>query len=300
MRIMLFDCAVIGGGPAGMTASLVLGRARRKIILFDDNKPRNAVTKESHGFLTRDGVKPSELKKIAHEELSNYPTVILKKTEVVQISKKEKLFSIETIEGGVYSARKIIFATGIKEVLPNIEGMHSFYGKSIFSCPYCDGWELKDKVIAIISNHQAIFEMIKLVYNWSKNLIVCTDGSNTIRNEERNELERRGIRLFNQKMKQIVGNEGMVKAIKFVDDTEVSIEGGFITPEWVPTTSIAQSLGCELDEKDGLNTDALGRTNIEGVYAAGDVTTPSQVIIAAGEGSKAAIGVNTDLTIEDF
>ncbi|WP_042349802.1 NAD(P)/FAD-dependent oxidoreductase [Bacillus massiliigorillae] len=297
---MLYDCAVIGGGPAGMSASLVLGRARRNVILFDDNEPRNAVTRESHGFLTRDGVKPNELKKIARTELSKYPSIILQRMKIASIRKGDNHFSIETLEGELYSARKIIFATGVKEALPNIEGIQTFYGNSIYSCPYCDGWEMKEKAIAIISNHQAIFESIKLIYNWSKNLIVCTDGSHTLSEEEKSELERKEIQLFEQKVKQLVGNEGMVKAIRFADGVEVPIEGGFITPEWVSTTSIAQSLGCEIDKNGGLNTDGLGRTNIEGIYAAGDVTTPSQVVIAAGEGSKAAIGVNTDLTNEDF
>lgn len=297
---MHYDCAVIGGGPAGMTASLVLGRARRKVILFDDNKPRNAVTKESHGFLTRDGVKPAELKQIAHAELSQYPSIFIKNSEVIKVKKVEDVFFIETTERETFFVRKIIFATGIKEALPDIEGLQTFYGKSIFSCPYCDGWELKEKTIAIISNHQAIYELIKLLYNWSKNLIVCTDGSCTITKEEKNELAQKGIQLFEQKVKKVVGSNGLVHAVQFIDETEVAIEGGFITPEWVPTTSMAKALGCEIDKHGGLNTDGLGRTNIEGVYAAGDVTTPSQVIIAAGEGSKAAIGVNTDLTNEDF
>ncbi|MGM9923535.1 MAG: NAD(P)/FAD-dependent oxidoreductase [Bacillus sp. (in: firmicutes)] len=297
---MLLDCAIIGGGPAGMSASLVLGRAERNIILFDQNKPRNAVTRLSHGFLTRDGVSPAEFRRIAQNELRTYPAVSLRETKVIVVEKADRLFRIRTLEGESHIARTVLFATGIKEVLPPIEGMAALYGSSLYSCPYCDGWELKDKTLAIISDHKAVFKLIKLVYNWSKRLIVCTNGRR-MENETRVELAKRNIAVYEQKITRLTGKGGMIDTIIFEDGGEAAaVEGGFITPEWLPNNTLAQSLGCELDKHGGLNTDALGRTNIKGVYAAGDITTPSQLIIAAAEGSRAAMGVNVDLAEMDF
>lgn len=297
---MLIDCAIIGGGPAGLNAALILGRSGRQVLLFDDNKPRNAITRESHGFLTRDGIKPSEFKAIALVELKKYPSVSLQNTKIVSVKKEDGYFLVETINGESYKSRKVILATGLKEELPNIAGIKQFYGTSLFSCPYCDGWELKNKPLAVISDHEHVLDLVKLVYNWSGNLIVCTNGKNTITGDPKTELQGKGIRIYDSKIEAVSGMEGLIDTIRFVDGEEVVVKGGFITPEWIPTTIIGEALGCDIDEKGGLNTDYLGRTNIEGVYAAGDITTPSLLIIAAGEGSKAAIGVNTDLTNEDF
>jgi thioredoxin reductase len=139
---------VIGGGPAGLNAALVLGRSSRKTILFDDNKPRNTVTSESHGFITRDGINPKELKRIAQEELYRYPNVRVEKQRVHRINKENTLFKVETENGEAYSAKKIILATGFKEVLPDIPRVKEFYGKSLFICPFCDGRELKDRPLS--------------------------------------------------------------------------------------------------------------------------------------------------------
>src|SRR5436853_2415150 len=142
---MIIDCAIIGGGPAGLNAALVLGRARRAVLLFDDNQPRNAVTQETHGFLTRDGVKPGELRHLAHLELRKYPTVEIRHTRITDVRNHEGLFELVADNSDVVQARALILATGLKETLPAIAGIHDYYGKSLFNCPYCDGWELRDK-----------------------------------------------------------------------------------------------------------------------------------------------------------
>jgi thioredoxin reductase len=139
---MIVDCAIIGGGPAGLNAALVLGRARRRVLVFDDNHPRNAVTQESHGFVTRDGVKPHEFRAIAHQELRKYPSVDVQHVRVTAIRKASDAFAITTEKGDVFSAKTVLLATGLKEILPPIDGLHDYYGKSVFCCPYCDGWEL--------------------------------------------------------------------------------------------------------------------------------------------------------------
>jgi thioredoxin reductase len=151
---MLFDCAIIGGGPAGLNAALVLGRARRNTILFDNDNPRNAVTQESHGFITRDGIKPKEFREIAHKEIDKYPSVAYAKKDVTSIIKNNQLFELVTFEKEVYQSKTIIISSGLKDVLPNIENISDYYGKSLFNCPYCDGWELRDKPLVVIIDDQ--------------------------------------------------------------------------------------------------------------------------------------------------
>ncbi|WP_416150145.1 NAD(P)/FAD-dependent oxidoreductase [Salipaludibacillus sp. HK11] len=299
---MMLECAVIGGGPAGLNAALVLGRSRRKMIMFDDNKPRNAVTSESHGFITRDGIHPQEFKRIAEEELSKYPGVTIEKQRVLQINKENHLFQVKTENGDVYFARKIILATGFKEVLPDISRVKEFYGKSLFSCPFCDGWELRDRSLAVIANNQKAFHMAKMVSNWTNDLIVCTNGSNALSLEEQQLLKSKGININEKKIASVVGEAGILEKIQFDDGSAVLREGGFITAEWVQAATFESSLGYTLNEQGGIETDNWQRTNVEGVFACGDsrIPGPSQLIIAAAEGSMAAMAVNAALIEEKF
>ncbi|WP_170006491.1 NAD(P)/FAD-dependent oxidoreductase [Bacillus fonticola] len=298
---MILDCAVIGGGPAGLNAALVLGRSRRKTILFDDNTPRNAVTSESHGFITRDGIHPQEFKRIAQEELGRYPDVRIERQRVHRINKENNLFQVETENGEVYSAKKIILATGFKEVLPDIPRVKEFYGKSLFSCPFCDGWELRDRPLAVIAEDQKAFHMAKVVSNWTSDLIIFTNGRKVLSLEEQELLKNNGISINEKKISSLIGKEGMLGKIQLEDGTSVLREGGFITAEWKQAASF-DSLDYTLNEQGGITTDNWQRTNTEGLYACGDtrIAGPSQLIIAAGEGSMAAIAVNAALIEEKF
>ncbi|MBB6450893.1 thioredoxin reductase [Geomicrobium halophilum] len=299
---MILDCAVIGGGPAGLNASLVLGRSRRNTVLFDDNKPRNSVTNESHGFITRDGINPKELRGIASEELDKYPDVEIKRQRVINVTKKDQLFMIETDDEEVYKAKKVVLATGLKEKLPDINRINYFYGISIFSCPFCDGWELRDRPLAVIAENSRAFHMAKVVYNWTNDLIVSTNGSQILSIDEKNVLKKKGIKIYEQKISSLIGDNGYLKNISFEDGTTLSREGGFIVPELEQSSSIGEVLGCEFNNQGAIKTDGIGRTNVEGVFACGDtsIIAPSQLIIAAAEGSKAAIGVNAALVEETF
>ncbi|WP_405098040.1 NAD(P)/FAD-dependent oxidoreductase [Oceanobacillus sp. FSL H7-0719] len=299
---MIVDCAVIGGGPAGLNAALVLGRSRRKTVLFDDNKPRNLVTSESHGFITRDGIHPQELKRIAHEELYRYPDVRIEKQRVHRINKENTLFKVETENGEVYTAKKIILATGFKEVLPDIPRVIEFYGKSLFNCPFCDGWELRDRPLAVIADDQKAFHLAKLVSNWTNDLIVFTNGKEVLSLEEQEVLKSNGIRINEKKIAAFIGEEGMLEKIQFEDETSVLREGGFIATEWIPADTFKSALEYTLNEQGGIATDSMKRTKTEGVFACGDtrIAGPSQLVVAAGEGSMAAISVIAALTEEKF
>lgn len=300
---MLFDSAIIGGGPAGLSAALVLGRARRNIILFDNNKPRNAVTHESHGFITRDGTNPGEFRQIAHDELSRYPSIEFKHGEVTSVTKNEMSFDLITSDGEKHQSKTIVISTGLKDVLPNIDNISKFYGKSLFNCPYCDGWELRDRpLVVIIENQKNVIHYVQTVYNWSKDLVVCTNGKVILDSEQKRLLQRKGIKIIEQRIKGLVGQEGLLEQIVFEDGETMARKNGFVLPQLIQFSSFGKQLGCANNLMGGIATDSSGRTNIQGVYAAGDasVIAPSQLIYAAAEGSRAAVGVNTDLIQQEF
>ncbi|MBB2481785.1 NAD(P)/FAD-dependent oxidoreductase [Bacillus sp. APMAM] len=300
---MILDCAIIGGGPAGLNAALVLGRARRNVILFDNSRPRNAVTQESHGFITRDGVAPSEFRNLAHQDISKYPSVKIKESKIQEVKRESpSLFQLITQEGKSYLSRKILIASGLKESLPNVNNIKDYYGKSIFSCPYCDGWELREQPLVIISENQHALHLAKMVYQWSKDLIVCTNGHKILSESEEMLLKKKGIRIMEERIVNLIGSDGKLEKVVFEDGTEVNRTGGFVTTDLVQPNEFAISLGCELNKSGGIIVDALGRTNVEGVYAAGDTTLngPSQLIISAAEGSRAAMGINYEFTMEEF
>jgi thioredoxin reductase len=299
----LFDCAIIGGGPAGLNAALVLGRARRNTILFDNNNPRNAVTQESHGFITRDGIKPKEFREIAHRDISKYPSVIHEKSEILSITKKEQLFELVNSNKELHQSKTIIIATGLKDVLPPIENISDYYGKSLFNCPYCDGWELRDKPLVVIIEEQTQgFHFIQTVYNWSKDLIVCTNGKSILNSEQKLLIQNKGIKILENKINNFEGKNGQMEKINFENGDSIIRKGGFVLPQPIQASEFAKKLGCENNSLGGISVDFYGRTNIGGVYAAGDasVFAPAQLIIAAADGLKAAVGVNRDLIQKEF
>jgi len=298
----MYDCAIIGGGPAGLNAALVLGRARRQVIFFDNNKPRNNVTEESHGFITRDGVKPQEFRDIAYQEISKYPSVEFKNNEVMTITKNDSCYVLMTDEEETFEAKRILLATGLKEIFPDINGISDYYGKTLFNCAYCEGWELKDKALIVVGVTQHLFHAVKIIYNWSKDIIVATNGANNLSNENKEALQNKGIQVVEKKITEFVGENGRLNQVVFEDGTTIERESGFIIPEFVQSCKFGEQLGCKLNDQGFIVVDNFGRTNIPGVYAAGDTIglTSAQLVISASDGSRAAIGINIDLTIEEW
>lgn len=296
------DCAILGAGPAGLSASLVLGRARRNVALLDNGTNRNRVTQASHGFITRDGIKPADFKKIALDELTKYPSVMFYEKTVTQIKKQagNEWFQIITSDEAVFYAEKIILATGVQEVYSSVPDMQRYYGKSIFSCPYCDGWELRDQpLIILIEDEESAYYMAKLVYNWSRDLVVATNGY-SVSPAMRTELERRNIAVVTEPVKQLYGDDGYLHKVEFVSGLTIKRTGGFITPGFYRPNQFAEQLGCMLQENGAIATDESGRTSQKNIYAAGEYAQsgPSSLMIAAADGSKAAFAVNADMTNE--
>ncbi|SFX71765.1 Thioredoxin reductase [Bacillus altitudinis] len=297
---MLLDCAIIGGGPAGLSAALVVGRGRKQVIVFDDELPRNRVTQESHGFITNDGMTPFEIRQTGEADLQKYPNIQIKRSRINDIQKREEFFTLLTHEGDTFEAKKIILATGLQDILPEIEGIHDVYGKTLFSCPFCDGWELKDKALALIAENQRALHMAKLLSNWTKDLIVFTNGHG-LAEEDKSLLTEHSIQVIDVPIVSIDHDNGELRSLQLANGETVKREGGFVASEFKQSAPFAEKLGCQMTKNAGIETDILGRTTVSGVFACGDnLGGPAQLVLAAAAGSQAGMGVIHELVQEKF
>ncbi|AIQ47157.1 pyridine nucleotide-disulfide oxidoreductase [Paenibacillus sp. FSL R7-0273] len=293
------DVVIIGGGPAGLNAALVLGRARKSVIVIDDLQPRNIVTRETHGFLTRDGASPREFRKAAHEELAAYPSVSRVSDTASAVTGKDGAFEITTASGAVYLGKKLLFAVGKKDLPLSVDGLAEVYGKSAFVCPYCDGWELRDKKLVLIVTGAHALHLAKVISGWTKDYSICTNGPAELSGEERGELAQHGVLVHEAAIETIESEEGMVRQVILADGTRLPCEGIFFAPKLTRGSDLPQALGCEMNEVGSVVIDDYGKTNIPGVFSAGDAASEKyQAIAAAASGALTAIMINGELNGE--
>jgi len=299
MKNQIFDVAIIGGGPAGLNAALLLGRARKNVALVDEGRPRNAVTREIHGFLTRDGMMPSEFRRIAKEEIGAYPSVSFFTETAVSITGADCRFEIETTEGQQLLAKKVLFAVGMKDRPLDILGLTEVYGKSAFVCPYCDGWELRDQPLVIITKGAELMHFAPLISGWTKDFTVCTNGPDELTDIEREEIRKSQVSLFESPIRQIDSVDGMVRQVALEDGTTIACRGIFFKPVLVTGSDLPRTIGCQMTETGAVVVDEFGKTNIPGIYSAGDVASPlHQAIAAASMGAFIAAVINNELNAE--
>lgn len=296
----IFDCAIIGGGPAGLNAALLLGRANRLVALFDTNNDHLAF--ELQESISRNGNAAIEFMQAAKEKLNQYPTIQSIVSQSVRAIKQSdnKLFKIYTEDGENFLAEKVLLTDGTK-IQTDIPNFKQYYNKSIFTSPYGYGWELKGKKLIYINESGDVARTAKIIFNLSNNLVVATNGHEIKENEKR-ELENKGINVITNKIKEMKGHNGLLSSVAFEDGLEIEREAGFITPSIYTTNTIGQGFSCDLDEQGLIVVDLFGRTSEKNVYAAGDAAqpAPTEIVLSEATGLQAAITINTDISIEKF
>jgi thioredoxin reductase len=297
----MFDVIIVGGGPAGLSAALILGRCLRTVLLLDNNRPRNGWSDKLSGYLTRDGIPPAGFQELAHAEIRRYETVEFKEDEVEKVRRSGTGFEVSVRSGEVYHSRKLLLATGVLDDIPKLENILNFYGKSVHLCPYCDAWELRGKPIAVYGKANRGSRFALSLRNWTSDLVLCTDGPSGLEPEERALLEKHGIPVREDPIRELKGVGHQLTHIVFQSGEELAREALFFnTPSYIKSKLLEQ-LECDFSQQEGVVTGKYESTDVPGLFVAGNICRDVQlVIVAAGEGAEAAFGINTALTRESY
>jgi thioredoxin reductase len=287
-----FDVVIVGGGPAGLAAALVLGRMRRRVLLLDADDPAHGVSDGVHGLFGHDGTPPLELRRIAREQLRPYDSVTVRIAAVDEARSTPRGFTV--LAGGTMTeAGVLLLATGMGCELPPIEGVAEVWARGAYHCPYCHGWELRDRPLAAYGTGAAGLAL--LLSSLSDDVVLLTDGGSELQPDEAERLSSVGVVVRDDSVARLEAEDGKLARIVFADGATDDRTGLFLLPSFTRSPLPAQ-LGCELDESDAILIDEDGRTSIPGVFAAGDATTDKKAaVLAAAAGSRAAYAINAGL-----
>jgi thioredoxin reductase len=290
-----YDVVVVGGGAAGLSAALVLVRARRTVAVVDAGGPRNAPAAHMHGFLSRDGMSPRDLLTAGRSEVAGYGGRLIDDT-VVGV---EPGFHVRLASGSPLRARRILVATGLCDELPDVPGVRERWGRDLLHCPYCHGWEVRDQPLGVLGGTPEAVQHALLVRQWSPD-VTLFPHTDVLSPEQREQLTARGIQVVEGTVARLVIDNDHLQGVELADGTVIARAAVFVRPRFVPNADLLAGLGCAMDENGWVVHDPLGRTTVAGVWVAGNAADPrAQVISAAGQGSAAAIGLNADLVDED-
>jgi thioredoxin reductase len=285
----------------GYLQGMALGRAIRRVLIIDSGKPCNAQTPYSHNFLTQDGRPPRQIAETAREQLNQYQTVEHHAGVATSGRKTDGGFDITTASGKTFTAKKLIFATGVRDLMPPITGFAACWGISIIHCPYCHGFEVRNEKTGIMAKGDAAFEMAKEIYNWTKDLTLFTNGPSLLSKEQAEKLKQKGIRMVETEIQEFVHREGQLRHVALKDGTQVVLKAVYARPSYEQHCTIPETLGCGLTEGGHVKVDAFQRTTIVGVFACGDNCTPLRSVSnAVAMGTIAGAMVNKALVTEEF
>ncbi|HEX5044198.1 MAG TPA: NAD(P)/FAD-dependent oxidoreductase [Candidatus Polarisedimenticolaceae bacterium] len=290
-----FEVAIVGGGPAGLSAALMLGRCRRKVVVFDDGHPRNASSRAAHGFLTRDGAPPELLRRAGVEEVERYG-VTVRRAHVSDVTGSDGAFALRTADGDAVRASKLLLATGVVDRLPPIAGVADFYGRSVFHCPYCDAWEFRDRPLAAYAPGRQGAELALSLQSWSAEVVLLLDGGPPPPPRLVSALGKAGIPLREERIQSLRGSHGLLEAIVLEDGTAQACHALFFHLGYAQRSDLPQRLGVERTRKGTVRTGRFEQTNVPGVWVVGDASRDVQwIAIAAAEGARAAFAIHRAL-----
>ncbi|MDP9282953.1 MAG: NAD(P)/FAD-dependent oxidoreductase [Chloroflexota bacterium] len=295
-----YDVAIVGAGPAGLSAALMLGRCRRRVVVIDNGAPRNRVARATHGFLSRDGIAPSEFLRLGHAELAGYPTVELRAGTVLTAEGSRGAFIVCCADGYECTARRLLLATGVVDELPQIAGLAVFYGHTVHHCPFCDAYEYADRPLAQYGRGRSGVDAALVLRAWSDDVILVTDGK-ALGRRERTRCERHGVAFREEPIRRFVGRGRKLARIVFTSGPDLPRDALFFATSQEQRSALAKSLGCDFNAAGSVATQEHEMTNVPGVYVVGDASRREQkLVIAAAEGAEAAIKIHESLWREDL
>lgn len=296
------DVVVIGGSAAGLAAAMMLGRSRRQVAVIDAEEPRNAPATHLHGFPSRDGAHPTKLIRIGADEVRHYGGEV-RNGRVLDLEHADgNGFVVRLEDGGALTTRAILVATGLRDELPEIEGLRERWGNDVLHCPYCHGFEVRDTSLAVLGGDNRPFTLhqAQLVRQWSDDVVFFPHRI-TLTNDEHHRLAARGVRIVEGEVARIVTDGDAISGVELADGRIVPRETVFVGPRFLPQDGLLTSLGCDTDDNGWVRVDPSGQTSVAGVWAAGNVVdSPAQLINASSAGSKAAIALNHHLLADDI
>jgi thioredoxin reductase len=296
-----FDVIIIGGSYSGLAAGMALGRALRSVLIIDSGNSCNKQTPQSHNFLTNDGKTPKEIASLAKQQVRMYGTVSFVDSLATAGIKTSNGFEVQIQTGETFKARKLVLATGIKEIMPGIPGFSESWGISVLHCPYCHGYEVRHQKTGILANGDVGFELSSLISNWTTDLTLYTNGKSTLTESQKAKLDKHHINIIEAEVDRLENKNGYIKSIAFKDGKEAQLKAMYARLPFVQHSSIPETLGCELTQDGYIKIDPAHRTTVPGLYACGDnVTRMRTVANAVSMGTTTGLMVNKELIEEDF
>ncbi|MDN3595569.1 NAD(P)/FAD-dependent oxidoreductase [Zunongwangia endophytica] len=294
----MYDVIIIGGSYAGLAAAMTMGRSIRKTLVIDSGKPCNAQTPYSHNFITQDGEKPGAIASKAKQQVLAYPSVNFKEDLVNEVSGHDGNFKVSTRSNEHYQAKKIIFATGVKDIMPEIEGFQACWGIAAIHCPYCHGYEVRDKKTGILINDENALNFAKLILNWTDDLTIYSNGKARFNSEE---IKNLGVHINEKAIQHIEHNKGYMSHLQFQDGSKSKLDALYHRTAYEQHCKIPEQLGCEITETGHIKVNEFQQTSIEGIYAVGDSSSPLRsVTLANASGAKAAFTLNHELIMANY
>lgn len=306
----MWDVIIVGAGPAGLSAALVLGRCRRSVLVCDSGHPRNARAPAMHAFLSREGIAPADLLQTGRAELERYPSVTVRSGIVSDARVANEAegaagaadgFVVQLVGGAEERCRKLLLATGVVDVLPTLDGLDPLYGTSVWHCPYCDGWEARDQPLAVYGNGEQAAALALELTLWTGDLVLCSDGPAELSERWRDRLQHHSIPVRQERIARLEGTAGRLERIVFADGQSLARTGMFLATARREHSDLAARLGCDFTQSGTVRTGEYETTCVEDLFVAGDASRrPQLAIVAAAEGATAAFAINTQLLKEDL